>query len=124
MKIANNLIESVEAQNWDEWLKEINTILKDKGYTKGHTINNGEAFSYSKTFYVENNKAYVIILYFFDWRYMPDFNIPISTQYETYILSNDAHFRMSISADDMSLITYEEKAKQFFEMLKEYHNPE
>jgi hypothetical protein len=104
--------------NWDAWLTEKETLLKELGYRKYIQHYKNEDFIYWKTF-----EGYQVGVSFYDFRkYVshthPDSN-RIGIQYECMFIDCDCRIDLSVSKD-MQLIDFECMAKEFYVAMLPY----
>ena len=117
------LIASVSGcTSWDEWLEKTELSLKEMGYRKYKQSLKNEDFAYWKSFYINENKAYQVGLFFYDFRkHQNEFNIPerIGVQFECMFIDIDARIDLSVSKD-ISLEQFEIMARTFYDAMFQY----
>lgn len=117
------LIASVSGcTSWDEWLEKTELSLKEIGYRKYEQSLKNEDFAYWKSFYINENKAYQVGLFFYDFRkHQNDFNIPerIGVQFECMFIDIDARIDLSVSKD-ITLEQFECMARTFHDAMFQY----
>lgn len=104
-----------ESETWDEWLAATEDTLKKRGYNKYNNRSEKCDFSYYKTFYVGEKKAYQVGLLFYDFRKFERADTcanRIGVDFKCYIICND-HVCMTVSKD-MSIDEFERLARQFY----------
>ena len=117
------LIASVSGcTSWGEWLEKTELALKELGYRKYKQSLKNEDFAYWKSFYINENKAYQVGLFFYDFRkHQNEFNIPerIGVQFECMFIDIDARIDLSVSKD-IPLEQFEIMARTFHDAMFQY----
>ena len=107
--------------DWDGWLFEVETNLKELGYRKYVQNHKNEDFCYWKTFKNGDNKLYQIGVLFYDFRkYVErDSNANrISVMYQCMLLCDD-RIDMDVSKE-IDLPEFETMSKTFYESMSRY----
>ena len=103
--------------DWDLWLTEKESFLKEQGYRKYVQNNKREDFAYWKKF-----TGYQVGLLFYDFRKYqstdPNANC-ILIQYEAMFIDCDCRIDLSVSKD-MSLTSFEVMAQDFYNAMRPY----
>lgn len=109
---------------WNEWLAYVETNLKALNYTKFIQNLNNEDFAYWKTFYIDNEKAYQVGIFFYDFRkYQENYNTPerIAIQYECHLLNGEGRIDLSVFKN-ITLEEFEDMSKTFYDTMHKYKN--
>lgn len=108
--------------NWDSWLFEFETNLKELGYRKYVQNYKNEDFCYWKTFKNGDDKLYQIGVLFYDFRKYaerdPNAN-RIAVMYQCMLLC-DARIDMDVSKE-IDLSEFEAMSKTFYEAMSQYY---
>ena len=108
--------------NWDSWLSEFETNLKELGYIKYVQNYKNEDFCYWKTFKNGDVKLYQIGVLCYDFRKYaerdPNAN-RISVMYECMLLF-DYRIDMTVSKE-IDLPEFEVMSKTFYEVMSQYY---
>jgi len=121
MKETLCLAPPTDNPDWDVWLLNLDTEIKQFGYKKYNQNLRKEDFAFFKTFYKEEEKIYQIGVLVYDFRKYMHFNSSanyIGIQYECMLIG-DNRIDMSVSKA-ISLATFEEMALAFYERLNKY----
>lgn len=111
-----------ECTSGDEWLEEVDKILKERGYKKYKQNFKNEDYAYWKSFSINGNKAYQVGLLFYDFRkYQSNFALPqtISIQFECMFIDVDARIDLSVSKN-MTLDEFEIMSNTFYNAMLKY----
>jgi len=109
--------------DWDKWLIEYETNLKELGYRKFGQNYKKENFSYWKTFRNGKDEIYQIGLLFYDFREYADRDPManrIGVMYECMLMYDD-RIDMTVSKD-IDLPEFESMTKTFYEAMLHYLN--
>lgn len=121
--IFPSVINNVDKyESWEEWLEKTESALNKREYVKHKQNLKSETFSYWKTFYVNEKKAYQVALLFYDFRkFQKNFNIPdrIDVQFECIIFDTDDKFELSINKD-ITIEQFEIMATTFYDAMIQY----
>lgn len=109
--------------NWDSWLLEFETNLKELGYRKYVQNYKNEDFCYWKTFKNGDDKLYQIGVLFYDFRKYaerdPNAN-RIAIMYHCMLLCDD-RIDMDVSKE-IDLSEFEAMSKTFYEAMSQYYS--
>lgn len=109
--------------NWDRWLLEFETNLKELGYRKYVQNYKNEDFCYWKTFKNGDDKLYQIGVLFYDFRKYaerdPNAN-RIAVMYHCMLLF-DYRIDMDVSKE-IDLSEFEAMSKTFYEAMSQYYS--
>lgn len=107
--------------DWDSWLLEFETNLKELGYRKYVQNYKNEDFCYWKTFKNGDDKLYQIGVLFYDFRKYaerdPNAN-RISVMYQCMLLCDD-RIDMDVSKE-IDLSEFEAMSKTFYKAMSQY----
>ena len=107
--------------DWDSWLLEFETNLKEIGYIKFVQNHNNEDFCYWKTFKNGEYKIYQIGVLFYDFRKYADIDPManrIGVMYQCMLLCDD-RIDMDVSKE-IDLPEFENMSKTFYEAMSQY----
>lgn len=107
--------------DWDSWLSEFETNLKDLGYRKYVQHHKNEDFCYWKTFKNGDNKIYQIGVLFYDFRKYAERDPKanrISVMYQCMLLCGD-RIDMDVSKE-IDLPEFEAMSKTFYQVMSQY----
>ncbi len=107
--------------DWDSWLSEFETNLKELGYRKFVQNYKNEDFCYWKTFKNGEDKIYQLGVLFYDFRKYTDRDPGanrIGIMYRCMMLGND-RIDMDVSME-IDLPEFELMAKSFYEVMSSY----
>ena len=108
--------------DWDEWLSETETKLKELGYRRYVQNRKDEDFCYWKTFNSGEDKIYQIGLLFYDFRKYSDrdpYANRIGIMYECMVLCED-RIDMYVSKN-IDLVEFENMAQTFYGAMLQYY---
>jgi hypothetical protein len=108
--------------SWDEWLEKTEASLKELGYWKYNQNFKNEDFAYWKSFDINENKAYQVGLFFYDFRkYQNQFNIAerIGVQFECMFIDIDGRIDLTVSKN-ITLEQFEIMAQTFYSAMFQY----
>ena len=135
-QLKDNYMQKVEIKNvkpllqqhtisgstdWDSWLLEFETNLKEIGYIKFVQNHNNEDFCYWKTFKNGEDKIYQIGVLFYDFRKYADIGPManrIGVMYKCMLLCDD-RIDMDVSKE-IDLPEFENMSKTFYEAMSQY----
>lgn len=117
MDISNqdNWLEKLNNTDWDLWLSNIETKLKELGYRKYNQKIKSEDFAYWKTM-----QGYMVGVFFYDFRkykHNDPYSNRIGLQYECMLINIDGRCDLSISRDDTTIEIFETISKHFYESM-------
>ena len=108
--------------NWDEWLNEKESFLKNRGYVKFNQNLRLEDFTYWKIFRDENdNKTHMVGVLFYDFRKhnsLTDIGYRIEVMYQCILLGEN-RIDLTISKD-ITIDKFEEISLVFYNTMKKY----
>lgn len=107
--------------DWDNWLSEYESNLKNLGYVKYVQNHKNEDFCYWKIFKNGEDKIYQIGVLFYDFRKYADRNPManrIGTMYECMLFCDD-RIDMCVSKN-IDLPEFEKMSHDFYEAMKQY----
>lgn len=118
------LFENIgECKSWDEWLDKTEIALRDNGYRKYNQNIKNEDFTYWKTFYVNDEKAYQVGLLFYDFRKHMVNNLTISerigVQFECMFIDINSRIDLTVSKN-ITLLEFEAMSKTFYDSMFQY----
>lgn len=105
--------------SWDDWLSKVEFNLTKEGYKKYVQDYKKSDYSYWKTFYSGNEKAYQVGVHIYDFRKFDPEQI-ISFQYECMLIGKD-YVSMTVSKN-IDLPEFEAMAVDFYNAIKLYEN--
>jgi len=105
-------LTEIKPKDWDKWLEDVETYLKDNGYRKYNQGWKRENFAYWKSF-----EGYQVGVFFYDFRKY-DEEEGISIQYECMLISK---VRIDLSVfKDIQLEEFEKMSEDFYQTMKKY----
>jgi hypothetical protein len=113
--------ESEGVMDWDGWLAEFESNLKELRYTKYTQHFKTSTFAYWKSFYDEDAKIYQVGILFYDYRKQSDTDPRanrIGVQYECLLIGRH-RIDLSVSKD-IDVPEFELMAKDFYEAMWKY----
>lgn len=103
---------------WKEWMEKAESHLINAGYKKFNQNLRGEDFTYWKTFFADNEKAYMVGVLFYDFMKYDNPIKRIGTMYECMLLG-DNRVDLTVSKE-IELIDFEDMARVFYDSMKKY----
>lgn len=112
------IADTMHSNSWEEWLEKTETALRELGYVKYTQNIKNEDFAYWKSFYVNDNRAYQIGLFFYDFREYPNMST-INIQFECMLIDINARIDLSVSKD-ISLEQFETMTRTFYDTMYQF----